>query len=173
MRMAKYGALQIECDGDMLTVRAKNGVTRWLGALFAGAGLGLMIAAANPHLVHMSRPWLVLLCAVFLVGCGVFLLVPHVTTTIFDSRSRQVVYSTSTCNRPPKMERYAFEDIAGIVLNKDFGISHCAPYLEVKEPRNRLLLSPQNGIVSVAAGVNLMEAICAATGLPVLDLDSW
>ena len=75
--MAKYGALQIECDGDTLTVRAKNGVTRWLGALFVGAGLGLMIAAANPHIVHMSRPWLVLLCAVFLVGCGVFLLVPQ------------------------------------------------------------------------------------------------
>jgi hypothetical protein len=173
MRMAKYGALQIGSDGDTLTVRAKNGVTRWLGALFVGAGLGLIIAAANPHIVHMSRTWLVLLCAVFLVGCGVFLLVPRVTTTIFDSRSRQVVYSARIWNRPPKMERYAFEDIAGIVLNKDFGIGHCAPYLELKEPGNRLLLSPQNGIVSVTAGVNLMEAICAATGLPVLDLESW
>ncbi|WGJ16275.1 hypothetical protein QEV83_08560 [Methylocapsa sp. D3K7] len=171
MRRSDHGALRIETDGDTLTVRAKNGITRWLGALFVAAGLGLMIAAANPHTV--SRIWLVLFCAVFLLGCGIFLLLPQVYTTIFDSRSRQIVYSIRTWNRPPKIERYAFEDIAGIALNKDFGIGHCAPYLELKKPQNRLLLSPQNGIVSVTAGVNLMEAICAATGLPVLDLESW
>ena len=91
MRRSDHGALRIERDGDTLTVRAKNGITRWLGALFAGAGLGLMIAAANPHTV--SRIWLVLLCAVFLIGCGLFLLLPQVYTTIFDSRSRQVTYS--------------------------------------------------------------------------------
>jgi hypothetical protein len=171
MRRSDNGALRIERDGDTLTVRAKNGITRWLGALFAGAGLGLMIAAANPHTV--SRIWLVLLCAVFLTGCGLFLLLPQVYTTIFDSRSRQVTYSTRIWNRPLKIERYAFEDIAGIVLNKDFGIGQCAPYLELKNPQNRLLLSPQNGIVSVSAGITLLEAICAATGLPVLDLESW
>jgi hypothetical protein len=98
---------------------------------------------------------------------------PHVYITIFDSRSRQVVYSKSICNRAPKTERYAFEEITGMALNKSLGISHCSPYLELKERRKRLLLSPLSGFVSVSAGVNLMEAICAATGLPVLDLESW
>ena len=72
--MAKDRGLQIERDGDTLTVRAKNSITRWLGALFVGAGLGLMFAAANPHTDHASRTWIVLLCGVFSVGCGVFLL---------------------------------------------------------------------------------------------------
>ena len=92
---------------------------------------------------------------------------------MFDSRSPQVVYSTSICRRAPKMERYCFEEITGIALNKSIGISHCSPYLELKERKKRLLLSPHSGFVSVSAGVTLMEAICAATGLPVLDLDSW
>lgn len=107
------------------------------------------------------------------VGCGVFLLVPQAYTTMFDSRSPQVVYSTSICRRAPKIERYSFEEITGIALNKSIGISHCSPYLELKERKKRLLLSPHSGFVSVSAGVTLMEAICAATGLPVLDLDSW
>ncbi len=171
--MAKNRGLHIERNGDTLTVRTKNSVTRWLGALFLGAGLGLLFAAAHPHANHASHTWIGLLCGVFSIGCGVFLIVPHVYTTIFDSRSRQVVYSTSILNRAPKTERYTFDEIAGIALNKLIGVSHCAPYLELKEQRRRLLLSPNNGLVSVSAGVDLMEAICGATGLPVLDLDSW
>jgi hypothetical protein len=171
--MAKHSGLQIERDGDMLTVRAKNSVTRWLGALFVGAGVGLVFAAASTHTGHVSRPWIVFLCGAFSVGCGVFLIVPQVFTTIFDSRSRQVVHTTSIWNRAPNTERYTFGDIAGIALNRAPRISHCSPYLELKETRGRLLLSPNSGFVTVSAGVNLLEAICAATGLPVLDLDSW
>jgi hypothetical protein len=173
MRMAKDRGLWIERDGDMLTVRAENGITRWLGALFLGVGLGLVIAAANTHTGQVSRPWIVFFCGAFSVGCGVFLIVPRVHTTIFDSRSRQIVYTTSIWNRAPHTGLYAFEEITGLVLNKSIGISHCSPYLELKERGRRLLLSPNSGFVSVSAGVDLMEAICAATGLPVLDLDSW
>jgi hypothetical protein len=173
MLMELGRGLNIERDGDTLTIRAKNSITRWLGGLFAGAGLGLVITAANPHTDRLSHIWIVLLCGVFSAGCGVYLIVPHVYTTIFNSRSRQVVYSTSICNRAPKMEHYSFEEITGIGLNKSIGISHCSPYLQLKERGRRLLLSPHNGFVSVSAGVTLLEAICAATGLPVLDLDSW
>jgi hypothetical protein len=172
MRMAKYRGLQIERDGDTLTIRTKNSI-RWLGALFVGAGLGFMFAAANPHADQISHTWIALLCGMYSVGCGVFLLVPQAYTTMFNSRSRQVVYSTSICHRAPKMERYSFEEITGIALNESIGISHCSPYLELKEHKKRLLLSPHSGFVGVSAGVTLMEAICAATSLPVLDLDSW
>lgn len=171
--MAKARGLRIERDGDTLAIRAENGIARWLGALFVTIGLGLVFAAANTHTGQVSRPWIVLLCGAFSVGCGVFLIVPRVHTTIFDSRSRQIVYSTNICNRAPHTERYTFDEITGIVLNKSIGISHCSPYLDLKERGSRLLLGPNNGFVSVSAGVDLMEAICAATGLPVLDLDSW
>lgn len=170
--MAKGRGLQIDRDGDTLTIRAENSI-RWLGALFVGVGLGFLIAAANPHIHQISRTWIALLCGAYSVGCGVFLLVPHVYITIFDSQSRQVIYSKSICNHAPKTERYAFAEIMGMALNKTIGINHCSPYLELKERRKRLLLSPHSGLVSVAAGVTLLEAICAATGLPVLDLDSW
>ncbi|TPV98897.1 MAG: hypothetical protein USCAAHI_01669 [Beijerinckiaceae bacterium] len=84
--MAKYRGLQIERDGDTLTIRAKNSI-RWLGALFVGAGLGFMFAAANPHADQISHTWISLLCGMYSVGCGVFLLVPQAYTTMFDSRS--------------------------------------------------------------------------------------
>lgn len=164
--------LQIERDGDTLTIRAQNSLTRWLGALFAGIGLGLM-AAAYTHTGHVSRPWIVVLCGALSAVCGTFLIVPQVCTTIFDSRSRQIVCITSVYNRAPRTQRYSFENIAGMVLNKDKFISHCSPYLELKESGGRLLLCPNNGFVGVSAGVSLLEAICATTGLPVLDLESW
>lgn len=171
--MAKNRGLQIERNGDMLTIQASNSLTRWLGMLFLGAGLGLLFAAAHSHANHASHTSIGLLCGAFSIGCGVFLIVPHAYTTTFDSRSRQVVYSTSILNRKPKTERYSFDEIAGIALNKLKGVSQCSPYFELKEQKRRLLLSPNNGLVSVSAGVDLMEAICGSTGLPVLDLDSW
>lgn len=171
--MAKTRGLRIERDADRLAVRAENSLTRWLGALFAAVGLGLLFAAAIAHTDRMSRIWIILLCGAFLVGCGVYLIVPRVCTTLFDSRSRRIVYSTTVGNRAPTVERYAFEDVAGIVLNKDIGIGHCSPCLQLKERGRRVLLSPSSGLVGVSAGVALVEAICAETGLPVLDLDSW
>ncbi len=170
--MAKYRGLQIEHEGDTLTVRAKNSATRWLGGLFLGAGLSFVVlAASHPHTDHMSHIGSVLLFGALSAGCGVFLIVPHVYTTVFNSRSREIVYSTSICNRAPKTDHYRFEEITGIALNKDKMISHCSPYLQLNERERRLLLCPANGFVGVTAGVTLLETICAATGLTVLDLD--
>lgn len=170
--MAFLRDLWIEHDGDRLTVHARNRITQWIGALFVSVGLGLTVAATI-HLGHISRPWIVFLCGALSIICGAVLLVPYVCTTMFDMRARQLVHNARFGHRWTRTQCYSFEDIAGLALNKDKFISHCSPYLELKKPGGRLLLCPSNGFVSVTAGVTVLEAICDATSMPVLDLESW
>jgi len=175
--------LRIERDGDALIIQHNTGGFNWGGAFFAGMGFIFVIAFLSSigQLItfygQMAWPassgytavaWFTMSCATIgpigYIAFGVLTMLPRVTTTVFNLRSRDVIHSTSICKRPHRSHRYAFDDLADIFLHAGSEAEACMPHIRLKA-RSRVLTLVHGGI-SLPSGLNLVETICTATGLP-------
>jgi hypothetical protein len=149
-----------------------------LGSVFVGLGL-----FATGSSFYTSQPgWLLLALPFIVIGC--FLFLRHRTvTTIFDLPSRRVFFTVSTSIGRGWHERsytysFSFAEIAGVgvigfVLD---GQVLYRPVMRLRDGQNCWLPNEGSGshrsrMRSYSECTEPLAAICAATGLPKLDLE--
>lgn len=175
--------LRIERCSNKLVVQAEN-TTSWSISLLCVA-IGLIAAVVfvpryglsitiNDEVIAPGSPkyyssYLFMvgaagLFSLFFSGVGLLMMAPRTFITVFDSKSRTVVHSTSIWNRSPNVRRYSFDELSEAHLHADPESDQCLPYVKLKGRIGLVSLVPSG--ISVRAGYDLIDAICTVTGLP-------
>jgi hypothetical protein len=161
--------LRIERDGDKFIVRSRN-MQQTGGSLTIGIGcvLGFFSIWPIPFYDEPLPEPLSYLVAICFILMGVYGILPHRVTTIFDMQSRQVRQTLSIRDRWLKRTQvYSFTDIASVGFDK-FQTDDGPAYSSVVRLNNGTVLKLEAPYGN-NNDIDAMEAIVAATGLQRKD----
>jgi hypothetical protein len=161
------GDIHLEREGDALILRSRS-TARWVGALFAGIALVLLIGLLRQGPQPSIGYWFGILFIMTFLGFGLFLALPRRVTTRFDLRSRRVLHTVSIGRWDVRQRSYSFAEIASLGVKEFYseGYSYL-PVMTLHSGTTHWLAASNGGYMPYAKTIG---EVCEATGLPKRDV---
>ena len=159
--------LHLERTDDSLVVRSTNR-QNWGGMLFGAIAVFMLVAVVHkPPGSQIGLLATALMCLTFL-GFGLYFAMLQEVSTIFDWRSRRVVHTLNIAWYQRRRD-YSFADVASVGVKEFYGEGGYS-YMPVMRLRNGETRSLSAGNYGYPSCAELVDEICAATGLDRRDM---